>query len=215
MEVKLTKILNTILKIIPVLNSEEDQNTLHELLLDRLFEIESKYNNEVLNIILELLCYHNLEKEHCKKILRFYLTKIYNNKRELDLIKLLCAITEKYREYIDSELIDIIIAVKKIVSDNYSKKDEEYKIKLCFSVFINLADKIDHILHLFFIDLNKIFSNNQEKGEKNNQNNQFPRIPSTISSDFFTLIIHLTKKCPSIQYFLPSIRQCLVDYLNR
>ena len=107
---------------------------------------------------------------------------------------------------------DIIVTVKKIITDYYLTKEEENKIKLCFSIIINMADKIDNILHLFFIDLIKIFSNNKEKDDKDNE---FYRIPSTISSDFFSLIVHLTKKCPSIQYFLPSIRQCLVDYLNR
>lgn len=109
-------------------------------------------------------------------------------------------------------MTDIIVTVKKIITDYYYTKDEQNKIKLCFSIIMNLADKIDHILHLFFIDLIKVFSNNKEKDENNNE---FYRIPSTISSDFFSLIVHLTKKCPSIQYFLPSIRQCLIDYLNR
>ena len=211
---KLTKILATVLQIIPVLEAEEDQRKLHELLLDgedRLFEIEARYCNEVLNIVLKLLCYHRLEREYCKKVLRFYLSRIYNSKRELDLVKLLCVVTDKYREFIDSELIEVIIAVKKIIMDNYSVRgeEEECKVKLCFSVLVNLADKLDHALHLFFIDLNKAFSNNQDRSA------DFAKIPAATSADFFSLIIHLTKKCPSIQYFLPSIRQCLIDYLAR
>lgn len=123
-----------------------------------------------------------------------------------------CVITDKYKEYVDTATTDIIVTVKKIITDYYLTNEEEKKISLCFCIIINMADKIDHILHLFFIDLIKIFSNNKEKDESNNE---FYRIPSPISSDFFSLIVHLTKKCPSIQYFLPSIRQCLVDYLNR
>lgn len=56
---------------------------------------------------------------------------------------------------------EIIVTVKKIITDYYFTKEEENKIKLCFSIIINMADKIDHILHLFFIDLIKIFSNNK------------------------------------------------------
>lgn len=78
---------------------------------------------------------------------------------------MLCIITNKYFDFIDSELIDILIVIKKIIIENYQDQEakQQQKIKFCFSVFINLAEKIDNIFHLFFIDIHKLFSKNQEK----------------------------------------------------
>jgi len=95
LDISLTMTLKTILNIIPVLTADEDQQRMHELLFERIFEIESKYSGEVLNIMMQLLCFHNLH-QRCKIIMQFYLPKIYNHRRELDLIKLLCVLTDKY-----------------------------------------------------------------------------------------------------------------------
>jgi hypothetical protein len=113
LDISLTITLKTILNIIPVLTQHDDQQNMHQLLFQRLFDVDTKFTAEVLNIVMQLLRFHDL-RQRCKTVLQFYLPKVYNHRRELDLIKMLCVLTDKYRDYIDTELVDIIIVVKKI-----------------------------------------------------------------------------------------------------
>jgi hypothetical protein len=116
-EATLSKSLKTIQNLIPVLSNTRDQAFLHHLLFQQLFSIEEKYHNEVLSIFFLLLSYHNIEA-HCNDVLRHYIKKVYNHKREDDIIKLICLITEKYSNLIDKELVELIIVVKKIIFDS-------------------------------------------------------------------------------------------------
>lgn len=162
-EATLSKSLKTIQNLIPVLTNPKDQVFLHNLLFTRLFSIEEKYHNEVLSIFFLLLSYHNIEA-HCNDVLRHYLKKVYNHKREDDIVKLICLTTEKYSHSIDKELVELIIVVKKIIFDSVEiGHEQEDKIKTCFNIIINIGSKIDRVLHLFFSDFNKLFSQSHEK----------------------------------------------------
>lgn len=47
-------------------------------------------------------------------------------------------------------------------------EQQEDKIKYCFNIILNIGGKIDRVLHLFFADINKLFSHNLEKYEEKN-----------------------------------------------
>ena len=108
-----------------------------------------------------MLPYHNIEA-HCVDILKHYIRKVYNHKREDDLIKLLCMITERYSNLVSGkELVNIVIVIKKVLMDSVELgQQQEDKIKYCFNIILNLGAKIDRVLHLFFADINKLFSYN-------------------------------------------------------
>lgn len=109
--------MKTIERLIPVLVKPEDQKMLHNLLISRLFQIEEKYHNDVLSIFFTLLSYHNVD-EHCSSILNHYIKKAYNHKREDEIIKLICMITQNNTKILGSEIVDLIIVVKKIITDS-------------------------------------------------------------------------------------------------
>ena len=92
---KLIKSLKTLYNLIPVIIKPREQDLLHALLLPRLYDIEAKHSNEVLNIILQVLKHHEIGAR-CVDILAFYMKKVYNHRREDDLLWLFHLITEKY-----------------------------------------------------------------------------------------------------------------------
>jgi hypothetical protein len=73
-------------------------------------------------------------------------------------VKVLCVLADRYPDCVDKQLVEIIIVVKKIILESVSLKEEEYKVRLCFSIIASLADRLDPLLHLFFPDINRVFA---------------------------------------------------------
>jgi hypothetical protein len=196
-----------------VLNKPEDQKLLHRHLFPKLFELEEKENTDVLTIIGQLLQCHDMEGYY-SDILRHYLKKVYNHKREDDIIKQICIITDKGSDFIGDQLVDLIIVLKKIMRDSVEERHQEEKLRACFLIIVSMGENVDEVLHLFFTDIVKLFSNNFMTSERQMSQTKDDISDSVIES-YINFILQLCHQCPSVQYYLPSIRQFLTLYFNR